>query len=82
MDNFSQNHIPADETRSTKYEDTSLHIHRETVTYTLPQNHRNNGQTPNGYLPHQGIAVTPAEEEKVGRMYIQYKEFFNYIMQK
>ncbi|XP_071549022.1 interference hedgehog-like isoform X2 [Panulirus ornatus] len=58
-------HSEADETRSTKYEDTSLHIHRETATYTLPQNHRNNGQTPNGYLPHQGIAVTPAEEEKV-----------------
>nr|XP_045619920.1 interference hedgehog-like isoform X2 [Procambarus clarkii] len=53
-----------DDTRSTKYEDTSLHIHRETATYVLPHQ-QNNGQTPNGYLPHQGIAVSPGEDEKV-----------------
>nr|XP_053638461.1 interference hedgehog-like [Cherax quadricarinatus] len=53
-----------DDTRSTKYEDTSLHIHRETATYILPHQ-QNNGQTPNGYLSHQGIAVSPGDGEKV-----------------
>ncbi|XP_042207590.1 interference hedgehog-like [Homarus americanus] len=52
-----------DDTRSTKYEDTSLHIHRETSTYILPHQ-RNNGQSPNGYLPHQGIDVTQGDDDK------------------
>ncbi|KAK8376888.1 hypothetical protein O3P69_010079 [Scylla paramamosain] len=51
-----------DDTRSVKYEDTSLHIHRETSTYSLPQTPR--GKGPNGYLPHQGITITAADDEK------------------
>lgn len=51
-----------DDTRSVKYEDTSLHIHRETSTYSLPPTPR--GKGPNGYLPHQGITITAADDEK------------------
>ncbi|XP_045121344.1 interference hedgehog-like isoform X2 [Portunus trituberculatus] len=52
-----------DDTRSVKYEDTSLHIHRETSTYSLPQTPR--GKGPNGYLPHQGITITADDEKAV-----------------
>lgn len=52
-----------DDTRSVKYEDTALHIHRETSTYSLPQTPRSKAS--NGYLPHQGITITSADDEKV-----------------
>ncbi|XP_066944027.1 interference hedgehog-like isoform X1 [Macrobrachium rosenbergii] len=54
-----------DDIRTTKYEDTSLHIHKEAAAYTLPQCHQNNGRTQNGYLSHQGVVVTPVGREKV-----------------
>ncbi|XP_050712397.1 brother of CDO-like isoform X2 [Eriocheir sinensis] len=51
-----------DDTRSVKYEDTSLHIHRETSTYSLPQTPRTKAS--NGYLPHQSLTITAADDEK------------------
>ncbi|KAK3853859.1 hypothetical protein Pcinc_039621 [Petrolisthes cinctipes] len=68
---YSCRHTHADDdTRSTKYEDTSLHIHRETSTYSLPpedlHHHNSNGRRHNnGYLPHQTITVTPQDSDKV-----------------
>ncbi|XP_037773981.1 uncharacterized protein LOC119570227 [Penaeus monodon] len=54
------------DSRASKYEDTSLHIHRETTTYSLPQSNRNNGQGPNGYLSHQGSPLRQQNrDEKV-----------------
>ncbi|KAK7020110.1 hypothetical protein SK128_001864 [Halocaridina rubra] len=53
-----------DNVRTTKYEDTARHIHRETTAYMLPQC-QNNGQTQNGYLSHQGVVVAPLGREKV-----------------
>lgn len=63
---FFFNFTPADDSRASKYEDTSLHIHRETTTYSLPQSNRNNGQGPNGYLSHQGSPLRQQNrDEKV-----------------
>ncbi|XP_063590517.1 interference hedgehog-like [Penaeus indicus] len=61
-----RNRNSQDDSRASKYEDTSLHIHRETTTYSLPQSNRNNGQGPNGYLSHQGSPLRQQNrDEKV-----------------
>ncbi|CAL4071445.1 unnamed protein product, partial [Meganyctiphanes norvegica] len=46
------------------YEDTSLHIHRETSIYRLPQNH-STAESTNGYLPHQEKQIAHEIAEKI-----------------